>query len=65
MKDKFSVITKEAQKDFEHATKGREDETPCICGYYGRGCRQMEKREGANRALCMTCPLAEYAKNLN
>lgn len=58
----FPIITKTAQKEFEHCAMGTsvKEEIPCICGYYGRVCRQMEKEEGANRALCMGCPLAVF-----
>lgn len=58
----FPVITKAGQKMFEKAVEGQSDSTPMICGYYGRACRQMEKAEGANRALCMGCPLAGFVK---
>ena len=33
---------------------------PCICGYYGRACRQMNDK--ADRFLCTECALAEYIK---
>lgn len=60
----FVIITKEIQKEFENnVCRGITPESlPVICGYCGRACRQLEKEEGANRALCMRCPLAEYAK---
>jgi hypothetical protein len=59
----FPVITKSLQEAYEKESLevyGRY--TPEICGYYGRACRQMEKSEGANRALCMSCDLAKYCK---
>ena len=72
----FPIITPERQSAFEAASladtlalpgiplwedKWRMNNVPDICGYYGRACRQMNDDEGANRALCMGCPLAEYA----
>lgn len=57
---RFRIITKSLQKEFEEAMTGKQDETPAICGYYGRACRQMEKVEGCNRMLCTMCPLANY-----
>lgn len=63
----FVIITKEIQKEFENNIHSGVilENLPTICGYYGRACRQLEKEEGANRALCMGCPLAEYAKGKN
>jgi len=59
----FPVITKEIQKSFEQkAYEFAKDTTPEICGFYGRACRQMEKTEGANRALCTDCPLKDFAE---
>ena len=58
----FPVVTKEIQKSFEGTDTRKE--VPCICGYYGRACRQMGVPEGANRALCTGCPLAEYAEKM-
>lgn len=58
----MNIITKKLQGEFEEETQGTTDRTPEICGYFGRACRQMEKDEGANRALCMYCSLAEYGK---
>lgn len=59
----FAIITKNLQEAYEQGTKGSEDKTPEICGYYGRACRQMGKAEGANRVLCMYCGLAKYCGN--
>ena len=56
----FRIITKSLQENFEKNNVGKQDKTPDICGYYGRACRQMEKLEGCNRALCSRCPLANY-----
>lgn len=58
----FTVVTKSLQEAYEQGTKGSQDKTPDICGYYGRACRQMDKAEGANRALCQGCGLAKYCK---
>lgn len=56
----FPFITYELQKQFESQMVGTTDTTPDICGYYGRACRQLGASEGANRALCTTCPLARF-----
>lgn len=59
----FPIITKTMQENFEKNNMEKSMENlPMICGYYGRACRQMDKAEGANRANCMHCPLAQYAK---
>lgn len=60
----FAIITEEIQKNFENICNGVTPENlPIICGYCGRACRQMGKEEGANRMLCMGCPLADYAES--
>lgn len=53
----FPIITNEKQKAFEEnciKNKVGSDESeckiPCICGYYGRACRQMNDK--ADRMLC-------------
>lgn len=63
----FPIITSEKQKAFEencikNNIAGDEDNChiPCICGYYGRACRQMNDK--ADRALCMGCALAKFSK---
>lgn len=56
----FPIITEAAQRAFEDHADGSPDETPAICGSYGRACRQMGQEEGANRALCQGCPLAAF-----
>lgn len=58
----FPIITEELQKKFENQciNTGKQSNVPEICGYYGRACRQMGKSEGANRVLCIKCPLAEF-----
>lgn len=63
IKKVFPIITEEVQENFEKDNIGKSvEDLPMICGYYGRACRQMDKTEGANRANCMHCPLAQYAK---
>lgn len=57
----FAIITAEKQQEFERLTTGKR-KVPELCGYYGRACRQMDKAEGANRMLCVGCPLAEYCE---
>lgn len=60
----FAIITSEKQKAFEsQATAAEKEKVPCICGYYGRACRQMDKDEGANRMLCHRCPLARFSES--
>lgn len=59
----FAIITAEKQQAFEaQATTTEKEKIPCICGYYGRACRQMDKDEGANRMICTRCPLAEFSE---
>lgn len=64
MQNTFPIITNEKQKQFEATLTGNSKEfyIPCICGYYGRACRQINKEEGANRALCDMCSLSKYCK---
>lgn len=59
----FPVVTEKLQRSFERnaADKNAAFSIPEICGYLGRACRQMGKEEGANRAVCSHCSLAEYA----
>lgn len=59
----FPVIEREDQFAFEARCRLLRiaDLTPTICGYYGRACRCMGDPEGANRALCTGCPLADAA----
>lgn len=64
----FQIITSEKQKAFEEnciKNKVGSDESeckvPCICGYYGRACRQMNDK--ADRFLCTGCALADFSKN--
>lgn len=58
----FPTITKEIQEKYENECKEGlyENKVPCICGYYGRACRNMN--ELANSFLCNGCHLAEFAK---
>ena len=58
----FPIITKEVQKQFENECDYKPDETPEICGYYGRACRCLGSPDGADRMLCWHCPLADYAE---
>lgn len=61
MKSIFPIITREKQAAFEaQATAAQKDEIPCICGYYGRGCRQMGDK--ADRMLCIGCHLAAFCE---
>lgn len=64
MQSMFPIISTDKQQKFEaaFAENGKEYYIPCICGYYGRACRQMNKSEGANRALCDMCSLSEFCK---
>lgn len=61
----FPTITEKIQclyEDFAFLNgdvKYKED-IPCICGYYGRACRQMNNR--ADRMLCTGRALAEFSK---
>lgn len=64
MKTTFPIITSEIQSAFEKAMQSEIDRTPDICGFFGRACRQLGKAEGANRANCMTCPLAVFSAKL-
>lgn len=63
----YPVITKESQMYYERVSSAfsQRDTTPELCGYYGRACRQMEKAEGANRALCFGCPLVKMQEALD
>ena len=61
------IITEKKQKDFEEsciktgiASVESECGVPCICGYYGRACNQMDDK--ADRFLCIGCALAEFSK---
>lgn len=63
----FPIITEKKQKDFEEscikndiAGDASKCGVPCICGYYGRACYQMDDK--ANRFLCIGCALAEFSK---
>ena len=46
MKNLFPIITTTKQQEFEKKTKySIAKNIPCICGYFGRNCRQMNKDE--------------------
>ncbi len=63
MKNLFPIITTTKQQEFEKKTTySIAKNIPCICGYFGRACRQMNKEEGANRMICFSCPLAEFVE---
>jgi len=58
----YPIVTRERQQAYEYAAlqAGNADNTPSICGYYGRACRKMDDPEGADRCLCHGCALKEY-----
>ena len=65
----FPIITNEKQNLYSNIIAripeaNRTEYIPEICGIHGKACRQMGKIEGANRALCNGCSLAEYCKIL-
>lgn len=63
----FPIITTEKQNLYSNivASKANRNEyIPEICGVHGAACRQMGILEGANRALCYNCSLADYCKTL-
>jgi len=64
MQSTFPIISNEKQQQFEAALaeNSKDFYIPCICGYCGRACRQMNKDEGANRAICDMSSLAEFCK---
>lgn len=55
----FPLVTPERQQAYEQSAESP-DGIPCICGYYGRACYRMGDCEGANRAICSGCKLADY-----
>lgn len=61
----YPVITKEKQKLYEEIYvlhTDLENNIPCICGYYGRACRNMN--ELANSALCNGCTLSRFVSTV-
>mgnify|MGYP006940566813 FL=1 len=63
----FPIITNKKQEEFEEscikngiASDESECGVPCICGYYGRACWQMDDK--ADRFLCTGSALAEFSK---
>lgn len=61
----FPVITKEKQRMYEKMyldNEKLENNVPCICGYYGRACRQMNNK--ADRMLCNGCELSIFVSTL-
>ena len=58
----FLVITKKRQELYEKIfcdNKKLQNEVPCICGCYGRGCRRMNRP--ANGVPCINCSLRIFA----
>lgn len=61
----FPIITKEKQKLYEEIYLRHSDlqnNIPCICGYYGRACRNMDKT--ANSMLCNGCTLSLFVSTV-
>lgn len=57
----FPVITKNRQELYEKIfcdNKKLQNEVPCICGYYGRGCRKMNRP--ANGVPCIPTFLTTF-----
>lgn len=57
----FPVITKKKQEIYEKIYvkhKNLSNNIPCICGYYGRACRNMDCT--ANSMLCNGCTLSLF-----
>ena len=60
-KNIYPIITKSKQEMYEKIYTEHSDleqETPEICGYYGRACRRMNEK--ANRMLCQGCSLSTF-----
>ena len=61
----FPIITKDKQKLYEKIFCGNEklqNYTSCICGYYGRGCRRINRL--ANGVSCVDCSLRIFASTI-
>lgn len=65
----FPIITSKKQKEFEKyciRNNITSDESkcnvPCICGYYGRACRQTN--DEANRMICLDCSLRIFVSTV-
>ena len=61
----FPVITDEKQKIYEKVfleSEELQNDVPCICGYYGRACRNMNGQ--ANSMLCTHCSLQIFASTV-
>lgn len=65
----FPIITSKKQKEFEKyciRNNITSDESkcnvPCICGYYGRACRQTN--DEANRMICLDCLLRIFVSTV-
>lgn len=65
----FPIITAQKQKIYEAfckemiCTEHGKNDIPDICGYYGKGCRHMDKK--ANSMLCNGCTLYKFAATLD
>lgn len=58
----FPVITKNKQELYEKIfcdNKKLQNEVPSVCGYYGRGCRRMNRP--SNGTPCLNCSLRIFA----
>lgn len=61
----YPIITKSKQELYEKIYTEHPDleqETPEICGYYGRACRRMDGE--ANRMLCQGCTLSIFVSTV-
>lgn len=61
----FPVITEGKQKSYEKIAKSNryiKNKIPCICGYYGRACRNMNNT--ANSMLCTSCSLSKFVSTV-
>lgn len=65
----FPIITSKKQKEFEKycirnniTSNESKCNVPCICGYYGRACRQTN--DETNRMICMDCSLRIFVSTV-
>lgn len=61
----FPTITKKKQELYERMCLSNaelKNNIPCICGYYGRACRQMNDK--ADRMLCKGCSLSIFVSTV-
>lgn len=62
----FPIVTKEKQEMYEKIFVNDEllsNDIPCICGYYGRACRNMN--DIANSRLCNGCSLSIFISTVD